>query len=361
MVDAIRDIFGLHKVDGEIGIEIEAEGQRFPTEHLPSPWFVTRDGSLRGNGFEYVLSEPINRNEVKPTLSSLIDAFDKNSTRINDSPRAGVHIHINCQELSRLKVFNIIILYLLFEKLMINYCGDSRKGNLFCLSAEDAEAIITGLRDVALRQSFSPMMSDEYRYASINVTALQKFGSLEFRSLQTPQNFLEIEPWIKLLLKIKDAALKIETPRDIVEGMSREGATGYLRTVFGDMAGLLVCPRMDKWLMEGVRRVQLIAYEYSNAVEKKRRRKKQPGKITEIWDRVRNDPHDGQLIQIGGVNNRLHKWHEDTQQWRLVPRNRQQAEIDRVLQNRNEEGIEELARELGIVRQEVPPIWRLDD
>src|SRR3546814_8561150 len=40
---------GLVPTDGDIGIEIEVEGNKFQKQTVPSPWKYTKDGSLRGD------------------------------------------------------------------------------------------------------------------------------------------------------------------------------------------------------------------------------------------------------------------------------------------------------------------------
>ena len=316
----IIDLYGVRKRKGEIGIEIEVEGENLPTVGLPDKWNVTNDGSLRGGGFEYVLRNPCTRGGVKKALNDLKICFARVETEVYDSQRAGVHIHINCQEFSIRQMFSFICLYIVFEKLLINYCGETRKGNLFCLSSEDAEALIIQLIQDARSMTVSGVVNDDFRYAAMNLAALGKFGSVEFRSLQTPVDILDIERWVNILLCIKDKALEIEYPREIVEGMSMDGPEQYMEAVFGPLTQYLNCREAEKWITEGARRVQFLAYEATNTFERNKKKRRSRSKRVsdyEIWEGLRGgvEPDDGQLIDMGGT---YYYWNEgECNSWRM--------------------------------------------
>lgn len=258
--------------DREIGIEVEAEGNNlWPNmngnrKYVIGAWNVTTDGSLRGNGgenakpAEYVLAKPIKRADVKKTLRELVTFHKEANARLDNSDRAGVHIHLNVQDLTVAQAINVIILYCVFEDMLVRYCGESREGNLFCLRARDAEAFVDILRKCKREETLIPFQSDQYRYASINVSALKKYGTLEFRSFRTPQNLMDIQHWVNLLLCIKDAGAAIKESRDIVDSFSQIGAGGFLTRVFGQHASLLDGPANAELMMEGVRRIQDVAY-----------------------------------------------------------------------------------------------------
>lgn len=255
----VLKMFPLRKVAGEVGIEVEIEGNRLPGE-VGRYWRVTGDGSLRGNGREYVLSRPINRSNVQEALETLHDTFRANDSKLSPSDRCGVHVHINCQPMEFDQTMAFITLYLALEDLLVAYCGEDREGNLFCLRAKDAEALLAALISCVRAQHFQPVQSDAYRYASINLTALSKYGSLEFRSMRTPEDVREIATWVELLLRVKDSALSFKNATAVIESMSMSGAERFLAEVMGPQAELIEAPGQDALLMNGIRRVQDLAY-----------------------------------------------------------------------------------------------------
>ena len=269
-MDKIKDIYSVPiQASREVGIEIEMEGVHLlhaSTHH----WKHTEDGSLRGESAEYVLRKPIKRNSVGLVLAKLAKALKDNEAKLSPSERCGVHIHLNCQEMTLDEVFKFVILYLVFEDILVKFCGKDREGNLFCLRAKDAEGLIVALTRAAAEKSINYLQQTAFRYSSINLSALSKYGSIEFRSMRTPKDFGIIETWVKLLLKVKDAAERFKSSKDIIEIMSANGPKYLFDTVFGDMGEIISCPNMVFLIKEGVRRVQDLAY-ISSLIDRKKK------------------------------------------------------------------------------------------
>lgn len=243
---------------GEIGIEIEMEGHNLSRKC--TGWIVTEDGSLRGESAEYVLRAPVPRVSVGKYLERLQEHLREDGSRLEPSERCGVHVHVNCQTLTTDQVINFAVLYLVLEDVLVKWCGEDRVGNLFALGAKYAEYLPDSLRYAKQKGSLLDMQDPSFRYASINLTALSKYGSVEFRSLRTPKDFSLINTWVDMLLKIKDRSLQFEDTRHMIEGISSAGAKLFAQQVLGDCFELVQCPNMDRLIMDGVRRVQDIAY-----------------------------------------------------------------------------------------------------
>lgn len=261
----VRQEYNLKKTDGEVGIEVEIEGVGVQNITVTG-WNTVGDGSLRGEAAEFVLRRPVAFKKVPEYLFRLHKALDGNIV-IEDSDRCGVHVHINCQELNFKQTLNFIILFLVFEQMLVNYCGEDREGNLFCLRAKDAEAILVALNNSAISNSFGNMQKDTYRYAAINLSALRKYGSLEFRSLSTPSDVRTIEIWVKLLHTIFEKAADFNNPSDIIEAVSFKGSYNFAREIFGTQLPLfnLHADMINDFVYDGIRRAQDIAYSYMNS------------------------------------------------------------------------------------------------
>ena len=257
----------------EIGIEIEMEGRNLLTD-LEKFWIVHGDNSLRGDrpaaASEYVLKEPVPRAKTLQRLTYLQTELAKSNSTLRPSDRCGVHVHVNCQDLDFKKVMNFATLYLIFEELLVKWCGEQREGNLFCLRASDADYIIQGMCECMASGDMSPVQSNHYRYAAMNLGALRKFGSVEFRAMGTPKKFSKIERWIKLLLKVKDASQGYQEPYNIIEDMSAQGGQLYVRNVFQELSKHLVHDNVNKMCMDGVRRVQQVVYTPLQTKKKKK-------------------------------------------------------------------------------------------
>ena len=221
-----------YRVKGDAGVEIEVEGSRLPVPELY--WRSERDGSLRGEAREYVLKKPLDLPDVRKALEHLDQSYKDNNTVVNESVRAGVHVHVNVQQLSITELFSFITAYIILEDLLIKYCGEYREGNLFCLRTRDAEYLLHILEQVAATKSYIDFDNDVLRYSSMNVCSLSRYGSLEFRAMRGTRDLGLIGDWAEMLVGIRNAASKFDSPKHIVEYLQEHGAESFLETFLGD-------------------------------------------------------------------------------------------------------------------------------
>ena len=231
----VAKAFNSRPVKGEVGIELEYEGLRLAQRGFEQHWAKVADGSLRGESAEYILSRPILRTEVDVALKELDDAFKAAKTMIADTFRAGTHVHVNVQELSAVQLINMLTLYYMYEDALLAFCRKDRTGNHFCLRTKDASAVTDLLRSFIINPSAKLFADDTYRYASLNLTALTKYGSLEFRSLESTVDWDRLKTWVKLLLALKDASMKFDDPAQILLSASGEGFDTFAKRIFGDL------------------------------------------------------------------------------------------------------------------------------
>ncbi len=242
------------------GIEIETEGRNLP--RIDSRvWKSEADGSLRGESYEYVLRKPIPFGKEKEALAALKEEWKQAESVIKNSPNAGVHVHINCSDLTVTQLFNYISLYLVVEEILVNKCGVDRIGNLFCLRASDAEYLIEMLMTSVRNQDLHVLHTDDLRYASINVKALGDYGSVEFRAWRADGDLEAVGWWCRLLQHLKALAREIDNPAQIVADSSMMGSYGFFTRVLGDFAKDIEWnASFDDAIRNSVRRVQQYAY-----------------------------------------------------------------------------------------------------
>ena len=210
---------------GEVGIEVEMEGMNLPTD-VPL-WRIDEDGSLKGNSAEYVLSRPMSYSEGYGALDTLMDKLIDEGSVVRDTVRAGVHIHINVQHMEFKELLNFITLYILFEEVLVGYCGEGRQGNLFCLRIKDAEDILFRLKIALVMEDFESLHTDELRYGSMNLKALGDYGSLEFRAMRSTIDFKRIKTWIGMLKSLKDLSSKWKDPLDLMKAVDEVGVDSF--------------------------------------------------------------------------------------------------------------------------------------
>lgn len=259
----VAEAFGIARgllTKGDVGIEIEVEGKSLPRR--VKGWKSEADGSLRGEeNIEFVLERPSTLAEAKQALANLDEAYKSNESVVDDTVRAGVHVHVNVQELTLVELFNFITIYLILEEPLTKFCGPFREGNLFCLRSGDAEYVLFALREAAQSRRFRSLVHDNLRYSSMNVKALGTYGSLEFRAMRGTRDLSLIMDWTKILYGLREAAKTFRVPSDVINSFSEGAYDVFLRRTLGPYAATFL--KMEGWekmVKDGMRRSQTIAF-----------------------------------------------------------------------------------------------------
>jgi hypothetical protein len=255
------ELLGVKRVRNKVfGVEIEVEGNNFPPVSADTNFKTELDGSLRA-GIEYVSLEPKLDKDMKKDVENLQRIFDKTKAVIVDSPRAGVHIHINCQELTMLQFYTFLTLYYILENSIIRNCGKARVGNLFCLRLEDAMQIKGVITNAAAdRNIFNLNTRGQYRYGALNMDSLFSYGSVEFRALRTPTNLNIINDWIDFFSILYDSSLDFANPTSVIEEVSKVGYKEFLKTVLKDKIDFLNPLFVEEDIQSGIWNIQSFAY-----------------------------------------------------------------------------------------------------
>ncbi len=213
------------------GVEVEAEFKEPPRIPDADMWMMKRDPSLRGlYSAEFVSYKPFNRKQTEKNLHYLWGLMRDCS--MVDTVRAATHLHVNMTGASPLYLANVLTMYYLVEDTVVKYgCGTGRFGNLFCLTGsqcvETPARVINMFNGAYLKVDRA--VEEYHKYAALNLSALNKFGTLEFRALRTPvegpESILEI---IALFSKILVLSRRYEHPSDIVSELSQQGAEKFV-------------------------------------------------------------------------------------------------------------------------------------
>lgn len=251
-----------------IGLEIEMEGEnlfRNPIKY----WKMDVDGSLRDvNGHppaEYVLKKPLNHEDTKEALKYLEYQLKVSNANIVISHRCSIHVHLNVQQWTLRKVYCLILLYIIFEDILVQWSGPTRVGNCFCLRVKDSDYIVEMLQHNLKNESFL-LWNENMRYGAINVNSIMKFGSLEFRSLRGTNDFKVINQWIVLLLRLREMSMLYDNPIEILTDFLEKGPTKFYDKIWGSMPykGILgYQPNIQTSLWEGFR----IARDIGHSIE----------------------------------------------------------------------------------------------
>ena len=274
----IGQMFDRHNLSGDIGLEIEVEGRRLPTftyepnalpdqpnspVYLSQYWTTTRDGSLRGReAWEYIFAQPLPFTEVSNALEDMRKRFEQNSATVDNTMRAGVHVHINVNSLNVRQVFTFATAYYLLEEILTANAGFGRQGNHHALRLKDAYNVVTRLTTALSIGHLRELNTNDVRYAALNWNSLFNHGSLEFRQKGTNTcSFDDIYEWVSVLWSIKENAIaNFATPLDVVAAFSGQGGDHLIRTLLPDFV------LADKYVF-GIEGWQVSIREHSRIVQ----------------------------------------------------------------------------------------------
>jgi len=248
--------------DALYGVEIEVEGNNLPTRLSSSVWRIERDGSLKSaEAYEYVTPHPLSLAGVRSSLDYLGAAYATSRTSVDESIRAGVHVHMNVQDWNIKQLFTFTTMYYVLEDILTRWCGPAREGNLFCLRSKDAEFVLFRVLEALNNKNLRLLKDDTIRYSSLNYCSLFKYGSIEFRGMRGTGDLDAIYNWVQIINDLRESSLKFDDPVSVISTMSGDGGRAFLDRVLPNTAKLLGDVNdADELISESTRRVQMLAF-----------------------------------------------------------------------------------------------------
>lgn len=224
----IKDICGHKNKRGHVGIEVEVEAKKFLPSIETKPWTSKPETSLRGYGMEYITAAPILCDSDKTdALKMLSEVLHDPKYQVNhDSPRTSVHVHVNVLGYTPTQVYTAACAYWLLENPLMEWCGPTRVGNKFCLRLKDAEGILGICRADATQQCspFRYLRADACKYGGLNLNAVSRFGSLEFRGMRGCYDYKTMDLWSTAMYELVTKAVEhYESPSALMDYYYRHG------------------------------------------------------------------------------------------------------------------------------------------
>lgn len=218
-------------VNGDVGLELEIEAGALPNEGdlatIITPkskvrWAAKADGSLRGEAVEYVLTGPAYIDEVPLLLGGLWDKFRQRGTQFRLSNRCSTHVHVNMSGKKVNHLTSIIALWTTLEEALINWCGEERKSNHFCLTAKDSIPLIQKWQEFLRTGRMD--YPEGFKYSALNVRTLRQIGSFEFRPMRASTEPEPLLDWTRFIHGLtKYATEKYANPQVLASDLSELG------------------------------------------------------------------------------------------------------------------------------------------
>lgn len=254
-----------------IGIELELEGlrNRFTVKNN-SYWETTNDGSLRGDGFE-LISKPVFGEDIIGALDQFEEELKRIGLRPAQSDRCSVHIHMECVDMNTQQLLAMMMLYAICEKAMFHYVGKNRVENIYCfpLCMQNDVALTIGTHlTKATKRRVQTLLSGYDKYNAVNLGALRRLGTVEFRHYGWYDDKESLIEWINIIMSLKKAALETD-PDTILSTFSKHGAVPMLCNIFGDLYDKLDYEGIEFDTIRGMRTAQDIHLGwYTNEVDR---------------------------------------------------------------------------------------------
>lgn len=267
----------------DIGLELEIEanrGTQLPRDHhldvvrskrSATSWRSVNDGSLRGEAREFILNQPCYVDEVPELVNGLFNVIQSQGSVIENSNRCSTHVHINMGNKTVNIITSVICLWGVFEQALIEYNGEERQSNHFCLSFKDSNSVLDAWNHF-LRFGRSPgERAGNIKYSALNILTLWQKGSLEFRCGKPSDEPTFPIKWATFIYKLaRYAEAKYPNPAMIGYELSEQGAykilidmcqgtdvlSGFAQEVLGNKDQAI----FNAECLEGFRRVQSLAY-----------------------------------------------------------------------------------------------------
>lgn len=215
---------------GMIGLELEIEGRGLARSCAHkgavsgSYWATVLDGSLRGEAREYILSTPCTPEEMPDLVHALYATFKEIGTTLRLSNRCSTHVHINMRGRTINLVTSAIVLWTMFEDVVIPWAGEERTTNHFCLSTRDAPASLIPTWTSYLRSGTGNFDRHNLKYTAFNVLPIFEKGSVEVRCGPVPTDANRVVTWATFCHSLIEYSGRYDNPTLISNDLSERGA-----------------------------------------------------------------------------------------------------------------------------------------
>lgn len=257
------------------GLELEIEGIIPDYAHAidHGAWSLKGDGSLRNGGLEYVLSTPWGGLQLEECIQCLNEHIKevekKQGLKSAFNWRTSLHVHLNFSDKSMLQLYSFIATYLVFERLLMKYCGVIREENIYCVPVYKSKPLKEYIRNFLFKHQFS--FTEEHKYCAINLACLRTFGSVELRMRGGTFDAEEIIEWLNILYSIvsySEELINSKELHDLPSIISSVGFSTFGKNCFKDQWKALIKGmnkgEVERDILRGIRTAQDFIYSESN-------------------------------------------------------------------------------------------------
>lgn len=228
--------------DCRVGLEFEFENPggiglaRILDRHPLLRYYDTHpDGSLRDNGFEFVLKDPLMGEQLKDAITLMCEA----NLPFMQTYRTSIHVHVDATSMELEQLKSSFLAYAMVERGLFSFVGKGRVESNYCVPWFSSPRYLAGVAGALFSadpkfSKFGNFIKNSPRYAALNINSLHKYGSLEFRHMGQTLNPKMICTWVSACMLIKKVGMTV--PYDEVETWIYRTPMEVYSSVFGDLA-----------------------------------------------------------------------------------------------------------------------------
>lgn len=195
------------------GIACERQSYNHDTA---STWKIVPDGSVNGvNPFELVSPPMPFSPESVETLRKVCEVLNRLGVSVNSS--CGFHVHVDASDLNATHLKNLVAMFCRFESVMDSLVPPSRRSNYYAQSnavrlGRTDEVIVSSLERANDARDLRDLHGRD-RYRKLNLEALGRHGTVEFRQAAGTTNADKVVGWVAMCVGLVSSAKHIKMLR----------------------------------------------------------------------------------------------------------------------------------------------------
>lgn len=203
-----------HRYGDFFGVELELENIDYDeVNSMPwNHWDMHGDGSLQEDGREFVFNEP----KAGQQVIEAINEFYRNGVDATAGLRTSSHIHINASDMTVGELRAMMVISYTVEAALFRWIGENRKwcGYAMPLSEMPSDRLrkmLIGNNQRVVFQAISAQRNND-RYYGVNMAAIGKHGTVEYRHFPGKPAREELENWLDFVRAMKRAGQTLPFP-----------------------------------------------------------------------------------------------------------------------------------------------------
>lgn len=261
----------LARAFNEAGIRCKAEGYNHQRRTY---WKIVGDASVRGSingrqayGLEAV-SPPMTGADAYQDIERVCSLLREQGCRVN--AKCGLHVHVESDMLSTRELRNVCTAWVRHEQIVERFIPQSRRGNSqYCSSINTYTSyyrnnpthgdLIANLNNIGSQSGLLNAMTPNGRYMKLNLEALARHGTLEFRHHSGTLNATKIQNHVRFCIGFIKHYMSVHTTEMAPANQTHDGYFDCVASMLSDIASQQPADTRESWVAYYNQRMNALA------------------------------------------------------------------------------------------------------